>query len=295
MGHQNFAIGKSFITVILALLFSVCQCNWSYGQVDSEIYLAKIDIRENGLHINTPNNISQNPGYDNQPSFDPNTGVLFYARSRNEQTDIAWFDPESRHSGWFSNTPGRSEYSPMRIPGSTAYSAIGLDTTGLQRLYRYVGDVSEVLIPNLEVGYQLWIAADLLACTVLVADQMDLVLVKLGLEPRIIEKRVGRSLHKIPGTEAISYTKPGDTGTEVYQLDLDIGKSTKLTTLPDGVQDMCWLADGAILCGGNNVLQQIKPGKDGNWKIVHQFGSNFGKISRLTTNPSGTLLVLVVE
>lgn len=265
------------------------------AQGDTEIYLLKLQDSSEAFSVVHTANISQNPGYDNQPSFDTNTGVLYYARSRNEQTDIAWFDPESGHSGWISNTPGRSEYSPMRIPGSTAYSAIGLDTTGLQRLYRYDEAISEVILPNLKVGYPLWIDADLLVCTVLVEDQMDLVLVKFEVEQRIVEKRVGRSLHKIPGTRTISYTKPDETGMDVYQLDLDTGKSKKLTTLPDGVQDMCWLPDGSILCGGSNILQQYNPNKDANWQIIHAFSSNFGKISRLTLNPSGTLLALVVE
>lgn len=295
MGPQNLANGTSFFKVTLTVIFILSLWDWGYGQIDSEIYLAKIDISGNGLIISTPNNISQNPGYDNQPSFDSDTGVLYYARSRNKQTDIAWFDPESGQSGWYSNTPGRSEYSPIRIPSSTVFSAIGLDTTGLQRLYSYNEESSEILVPNLKVGYQLWIDTDLLACTVLIADQMDLVLVKFEVEQRIIEKQVGRSLHKIPGTHTISYTKPGDTGIDVYQLDLDTGKSTKLTRLPDGVQDMCWLADGAILCGGDNVLQKFKPGQDGNWQVVHRFSSNFGKISRLTTNPAGTMLAMVVE
>ncbi|MFM1879116.1 MAG: hypothetical protein RLZZ241_1982 [Bacteroidota bacterium] len=295
MGHQNFVSRKSFVTVTLVPLLMLLLCDWGYSQVHSEIYLSKIDIGENNLKINAPFNISQNLGYDNQPSFDPNTGVLYYASNRNEQTDIAWYDPESGHSGWFVNTPGRSEYSPLRIPGSADFSAVGLDTAGLQRLYRYNEDISEVLIPNLKVGYQLWIDSDLLACTVLVANQMDLVLIKFEMEQRIIEKHVGRSLHKIPGTHAISFTKPTETGIDVYRLDLDTGKTTRLTTLPKGVQDMCWTPDGSILCGGNNVLHQFNPGKDPNWQIAHRFNSNFGKISRLTLNHSGNLLALVVE
>jgi hypothetical protein len=293
MGLQNITNRKAFYTATLVVFFVFAQVG--YGQTDSEVYLAYMTFRGDTLKVTSSYNLSQNPGYDNQPTFDSETGVLYYARSRNAQTDIAWFDPESGNTSWYSDTPGRSEYSPMRIPGSGYISAIGLDTTGLQRLYRYSEEGSQLIIPNLKVGYQLWINPDLLVCTVLVEDHMDLVLVKFDKEQQIIDKRVGRSLHKISGTKTISYTKPGDTGIEVYQLDPYTGKTQKITTLPAGVQDMCWLSDGSLLCGGEGVLLRYHPNQDESWKVVHQFKSDFGKISRLAINPSGTQLALVVE
>lgn len=276
-------------------LYAVITIWGAQAQADTEVYLSMLTILEDGLILGNPENISENPGYDNQPAFDPVTGILYYARSRDGQTDIAWMDLESGHSGWYSDTPGRSEYSPLRVPGTESISAIGLDTTGVQLLYSYSGNHSEILIPDLKVGYHLWVDADVLVCTVLIEDRMDLVMIQPeGVQIRL-ENNVGRSLHKIPGRNQVSYTKPVDSGFKIYLLDLETLKSSELTSLPEGVQDVCWLPDGSLLCGGNGVLQRYFLNTDKNWQVAYRFKSDFGTISRLALNQSGTLLALVVE
>ena len=85
--------------------------------------------RPANLKYSSPINISRNPGYDNQPYFLGEDDLL-YARTRNGQTDIARYSLSEKKTTWLSDTPGGSEYSPVKIPGKKAVSSIRLDTDG---------------------------------------------------------------------------------------------------------------------------------------------------------------------
>jgi len=265
------------------------------AQADTEIYLLPLQWEGSSVRFGVPENLTRNPGYDNQPAF-TEEGALLYASTRNGQTDIARLDLASRTLTWLSDTPGGGEYSPLPMPGGDAVSAIRLDTTELQRLYAYRDGESRVLFPDLKVGYQVWAGPDLLVCTVLVEEGMDLVVTRPESGTvSTYQKGVGRSLQRIPKTERISYTSVNDNGLIVKSMDPVSGASEILLTLPEGVQDLCWLPDGSLLCGGDGVLRRWVPGPGAKWQVVHTFSPGFGKISRLAVNESGTLLALVAE
>jgi len=138
---------------------------WAQGE--TEVYL--LDLTQDSP---TPINISHNPDYDNQPSFWDNDHLL-YTRTRAGQTDIVRYKLNSKKTEWLCDTAQGSEYSPLRIPESKTFSAIRLDTTGLQHLYRYSEDgKSELLFSPLKIGYHHWVSATILLCTVLVEDHM---------------------------------------------------------------------------------------------------------------------------
>jgi hypothetical protein len=266
------------------------------AQGDTEIYLLSLSKNGSSLSLGEAANISQNPGYDNQPYF-PDDHQLVYARTRNGQTDIASLDLQSRQLTWQSDTPGGSEYSPATVPQQPAYSAVRLDTSGLQRLYTYSQDgSSRLLVPNEKIGYYLWINPSTLACTVLVAEGMDLVMAHLG-EGRVwkYQKGVGRCLKPVPGRRRFSYTSREKEGWLIKTMDPESGATEQVAFLPEGSQDYCWLPDGSLLCGSGEQLLQMYPKEGSQWEIVHTFPEGFGPISRLAINESGTLLALVAE
>ena len=119
-----------------------------------------LDLEEVDEHVSLSNplNISDNKGYDNQPSFMLGGRELLFTSSRNGQTDIVRYNIRRRSKTWLTNTEG-SEYSPIQIGKSQNFSAILLEKDGTQLLYRYnmrTGE-GEVLIPGLKIGYHAWI------------------------------------------------------------------------------------------------------------------------------------------
>ena len=260
---------------------------WAQGETD--VYL--IDLTTDHP---TPLNISRNPGYDNQPSFWDND-YLLYTRTRAEQTDIVRYHLNSKKMEWLCNTPQGSEYSPLRIPESDAFSAIRLDTTGLQRLYRYdrKGPIS-LVDPNLKIGYHRWISATSLLCTVLVEDHMNLMLVQPDSTATLIAEKVGRSLHRIPNTKQLSFIQQKEGKSVLSSYDPTTQLIQSLLTFPEGVQDVAWLASGTLIFGQGDTLFQWDPTTStevGIWKKLE----GINNISRLAVSPNGKLLALVGE
>ena len=49
---------------------------------DTEIFLATLSIRDGKVEIGKPINISNSPGYDNQPSFTPDGAAVLFTSVR---------------------------------------------------------------------------------------------------------------------------------------------------------------------------------------------------------------------
>lgn len=268
-----------------------------YAQPETDVYLAHYEYQDGVLKVYAPTNISQNPGYDNQPFF-LNNSELVYSRTRNGQTDIAKYGLSDQTTTWLSDTPSGSEYSPMKIPETLAVSSIRLDTTGLQRLYSYPlrGGLPELLIPDLKIGYQLWYNADVLVCTVLIADRMDLVVVNLNDKTQYTyQKNVGRSLHRIPGSDLISYIALEDGAVVVKSMNPLSGATQVIAELPKGVQDMCWLGPNRMICGQGHELLLFDIKEGSGWKQFYALKKTNSIISRLACHPESGNLAMVIE
>lgn len=269
-----------------------------FAQPNTEVYLLDIIETDGNIELSNLRNISNNDGYDNQPSFYDDKTVLF-SSIRNGQTDIAKYDIPSGEISWLTDTPGGSEYSPLRIPGSDDVSAIRLDTNGLQRLYRYDTSTgkSEVIRKDAKVGYHIWHSKDILVNTILVDDRMDLVLsnFKDEINPTV-HKNVGRSLHKIPNTNKISYLSQEAGNTAVLSLNPVTGETSVLQGLPNNINDMCWLPDGRLIFPYGKSIVGVNPETEENPRTLHLFQEEeINNISRMVVSPDGKYLAIVSE
>ena len=266
----------------------------SLAQGETDIYLISVEPQSDSLQLGIPENITRNPGYDNQPAFTPE-GKLLYSRTRDGQTDIAAYDPGTAATEWITDTPGGSEYSPLPIPGSKDYSAIRLDTNGLQRLYRYKNGKPKLLVPDQKIGYQVWVNPELLVCTVLVEGGMDLVVIgPAGGSVYTFQKNVGRSLQRIPGSDRISFVALESGEAVLQSMDPVSGATSAITPLPEGVQDVVWLSGTTLLCGKGNQIMRWDAEEEAGWRPVYRMPQDTGDISRMALSPEGNLLALVI-
>lgn len=284
----------------ILLILIICACaTISSAQTDTEVFVVALETNSEGMSFNALQNISNNPGYDNQPSF-YNDNLVLFSSTRNGQTDIAAYSLNRDSLQWKSATKDGSEYSPLKIPGKRSISAIRLDTDGTQLLYEYNFNTgsSRALLRDLKVGYHLWYDPDILVSSVLVDNRMDLVVSNLKDGTNYtFQKNVGRSIHKIPNSDLISFIgKEGDV-LEIKSMNPISGATKTLAALPPGVQDICWLINGSILAGNGNQIIQLTPDTDDNqWKVVAEFPkSKISKISRIASNKISGKLAFAAE
>ncbi|MEC7262778.1 MAG: nuclear transport factor 2 family protein [Bacteroidota bacterium] len=268
------------------------------AQPSTEIYLFDLSFQNGVPLLSNPKNISNNDGYDNQPSFWDDDTVLF-ASTRDDQTDIKRLNiNEGSTYKWLTNTPTGSEYSPLKIPAKNAFSAIRLDLDGLQQLYEYdlkTGDSSP--ITNLKIGYHVWVNKDLLVATVLTENRMDLVVINLKDNSHFtVQKNVGRSLHKIPGSNRISYIDKSKKHWEIKSMDPVSGSTNSVAKTFENEEDVCWLDENTLITGHEKSLLtfDVKNGVD--WEPLMTFNlEEINKISRIAINSSKTRLAFVAE
>ncbi len=270
-----------------------------WAQTETEVYLFDLEVNNGKPVLTNPKNISNNPGYDNQPSFWDDDTVLF-ASTREKQTDILQFNVnKGSTSTWLTYTTAGSEYSPLRIPEKNAISAIRLDMDGLQRLYEYNFKTSESTpITDLKIGYHVWFNDHILVATVLVENRMDLKIINLeeGTQ-KTVYQNVGRSLHNIPDTDLISFIGKKSNTWQILSLDPITGESKKITNTYDHEEDLCWLDENTIVTGAGKKLLALDVSPEGSdWETIIEFDQEeINNISRIAISPNSKRLAFVAE
>lgn len=282
----------------LVAIFYVAFSMTAMGQ-NTEVYLFDLDIELGSPVLTNPKNISNNEGYDNQPSFLNNNTILF-SSTRDGQTDILRFNiEEGSTASWVSNTPAGSEYSPLKIPGKNAVSAIRLDLDGTQLLHQYDLETgaSTPILENLKVGYHVWANDSVVVSSVLTGNRMDLVVSNLSNgSNKTVQKNVGRSLWKIPNSNLISYISKETAKWEIKSLDPGNGKTKKITQTYGNSEDMCWLDENIMLTGSRKSILKFDVTLDIEWQIAKKFRQDeINNISRIAVNPKGNRLAFVSE
>mgnify|MGYP000551360324 FL=1 len=285
---------KIFILIIFFISSSVL------SQTNTEIHVFDIVKKGESYILKNGKNISKNTGYDSQPFFYENDKVLF-ASEKNGQTEIVLSNLNStnKNLNYRSNTPNGGEYSPQRIPNSSQISAVRLDNDGLQRFYKYdrKSKKSTELIPDLKVAYPAWFDENTLVASVIVNDSLHLIISDLKSKTNTtVAKIVGRSVHKIPNTELMSFiSKENDKYWLLKSLNPKT-KEIKTITSVGKTEDVTWLPNGTLLLPNQSTIYQFNPKIDKNPKLFFSFSDeNINNISRMAVNSEGTKIAIVAE
>ena len=283
---------KKFLFLILLSGFS------AFAQTNTEVFLFDLVKTEDGYALRNKKNISSNKGYDSQPHFYDDNTILF-SSTRNGQTDVAKYTINDSLKVFLNSTPKGGEYSPQRIPGSDNFSAVRLDNSGLQRFYSYdikTGKPKE-LIRSLKVAYPVWFNKKIVVSAVIGKNSLDLVTSDLQYESNFtLQKNIGRSLHKIPNTNKVSYISKKEGTWQIRSLDVGKLKTEKIVDINGKYEDMCWLSNGSILLARKNQILIYNPKTDTDWKVMAAINdSEIQNISRITVSPDGSKIAIVGE
>lgn len=278
------------------LALSLFATSFVVAQKNPDVFLISVDNNEEGTIVSGLQNISMDPGYDNQPSFGTDD-LLLFSGNNNGQTDIFQLHSRMGRKMLVGGLASGGEYSPQLIPDGSGIAAVRLDTTGLQRLYAYdKSGVSKVLIPDLMVAYYTFFDTDKIVGCYIEDDGLNLFVYDRN-ENKVytLLKDVGRSFHKVPGQGSVSYSVPNEQGQqEVYLLDMETLESFFVTQLPIGVSDYAWLDDSRIVIGSNSSLFVYDTFDKKDWEKFADLDSGvITEISRIAVSPSGNRIALV--
>ena len=269
---------------------------------DTDIFLAPIKRVGDSLVIGPATNITRRLGYDNQPSFLPNSrGLLYTVVGADAQADIWRYDIAERRTSRVTSTT-ESEYSAAVMPGGLRMSVIRVEADSTQRLWSFALDGSnpQVLLTALKpVGYHAWLSPTKLATFVLGTPATLHVIDSDGGHDEIRARNVGRALHRIPGKDAFSYTQRDSAGAFwiMTQSVSDQSESLLVRAVPDN-EYHAWTPDAILLSATGGVLVRWNRALDATraWVPVADLAkSGVKNVSRLAVSPDGKWLAFVAE
>lgn len=281
---------NQFISIVI-LFFSF----GSFAQSGTEVFLFEIKRGKSKLEIRKPVNVSDNKGYDNQPSF-TNDGYLLYTSWRNGNTDLIKYNLNSKEKTYLTETPA-GEYSPTQMPDGQFLSTITLENSGRQLLWKYALNGSlegEELVPYLKIGYHVWLNADTLFAFVLGPQPTLQLIDKPSQRAEIVTDNIGRSLHVIPGSGDLSYVKKEENEWLIMQYHIGSDSSTVLTPTLSHTEDMCWYDEETILMGKDDLLY-VWSASTGWVQIANLSLWKLAGITRLAVSPDKKYLAVVVN
>jgi tricorn protease-like protein len=269
-----------------------------YAQTGSEIFLFDLQSKKAKLTLSNPKNITNHTGYDNQPSFHSEKPLIYYSSFNDDgRSDIKIFNYKTGETTNLTITTER-EYSPTLTPDQKFISCIIQRDNNAQDLGKYPveGGQPTVIIDNLIVGYHVWINDTRLLLFVLGEPQTLRLYDTKTKTDKIIAEKIGRSLHAIPGQNAMSFVhKVSDSEWIIKRFDKTTGAITDIATTLPGREDLCWTPDGKIIMSDGSKIYWLDPAKEKQWtEISMPVNEKVKGITRLSINKKGTQLAVVV-
>jgi len=280
-----------------SLLLSIAFVLSSHAQTGTDIILYDVKINSKGISLSNPVNITNHPGYDNQPFF-YKSFIYYSSATDTSQMDIRKYDIKTGSTTTFTNTI-ENEFSPTVTSDRKFISCILQRKNGKQDLVKYPikGGNEIIIIDDLKVGYHTWMDNNNLLLFVLEDSNKNALYhynVAAKSSTRITEG-IGRSLHKIPGSNAFSFIKKTNDNWTINKVDRNFLKPGVIKSTLQKREDITWTTKGWIISSDGTDMFYSMPGKTGWEKIVVSSTIILKNITRLAINKANTKLAVVIS
>jgi hypothetical protein len=274
----------------------------------TDIYLAPLRMDAGKPVLGAPVNITQRPGYDNQPSFTRDSrSILFTSVRADAQADIYRYDLRTKAITRVTATAPESEYSATVYGDGTRFSAIRVEADSTQRLwsFRLDGSDARVLFERIKpVGYHAWVDSTTIAMFVLGKPNALVIADTRGGSVDTLARDVGRSLVPLPNGVGFSFVQRlPDSSWALTAVDVRGSLRERhtmvmpLVRMPAGADYIVWLEPAVALAGAGNALWLWRAtDKSGQWTQVADL-TRYGlrHLSRLALSPDHAWLAIVAE
>lgn len=269
----------------------------TFGQVpETDIWLFKIDKKENKYIYSNPLNITHRVGYDNQPTFSlDGKSILYVCIDSSKQADIYQYTISKKQSVNITKSEV-SEYSPTILPNGLGFSAVVVEKDSSQRVWKFNLDGTFNSIAHQgtdSVGYHTWLNNDTLMHYKLTNPHSLRVLNLKTNEDAWICDNPCRAFKKIGNTSQVIYAIK-DSSSVVFRIYNPALRESKIyTTYPSANEDFIWHSELGLIKSENADLMRYNE-QTKSWEILFSF-SNLGikKITRFVFDSKTKQLAIV--
>jgi WD40-like Beta Propeller Repeat len=268
-------------------------------QGSSDIFLVRLRDDGGRTLVDSVRRVTNRDGYDNQPSFTPDgTAILYTSIDAAGQADIRRYDIVRGTDAPLIRTSPESEYSAAVMPGGQRIAVIRVERDSTQRLWSFRTDGSDprVVLENVKpAGYFAFLDANRIALFVLGNPAtLQLADVRTGAS-RLLANGIGRSLHRVPGRDAVSFVSRPENGQGwISILDLRTDSTTRVVQPFAENEYHAWTADGELVTGRGGKLYRMRPGRDSGWvELADLAPFGVAGISRLAVSADARTIAIV--
>lgn len=266
------------------------------AQGGTDVWVVSLNTRGDTIAVGTPRNLTQRPGYDNQPAFVPNgTAILYTSIREDAQADIWRVSTDGGAPARLTVT-SESEYSATPMPNGRGFSVIRVEADSTQRLWEFdwYGTARAVILPALKpVGYHVWVNPRQLGAFVL-GSPNALVLADVFSEGvDTLARGIGRAFAKVPGAEGFTFVHfHGDTSV-IGMVDAATGGVKRVIHPPPGGEYHVLLPGGVVIASSGSKLYRSRGTE---WIVLADFAAlGVRNITRIALSPQRDQLAFVAD
>lgn len=295
-------IRRNLLTLLF--LFSILFSLQAQGSFDLISLDTKKSFGKFKIIPGSARNITDSPGYANQPKFINKDQLVFSSRPDTGRNDIVMYNFDTGNFTNLTRTPDKSEFSPALTDCGEYVSAVTVEEDSTQRIWLYpinMGEPELLYDDMMPVEYYAW--HNNIAAMSLLGNPNRLVYPYSKDEKVTIAENVGRSINKRPKSNEVTFLNAasnvvvdGKKAMEIHSYDLKKQLTKNLGLSLEGSEDFIWIDKNTLLMarGKDLYLRNVK--KKISWeKIASVSLPGYKDITRLALSPKGDKLVLVME
>lgn len=263
---------------------------------ETDIYLVQAMFRPGSIAFGGVKNLTERPGYDNQPYFDQAGNLLYVSIRQDQQAEIYKYDMEKKFISKFTVSKV-SEYSPKPSPDGKFISHVTVEADSTQRLWKTdvaSGLFTEILAKNTDsVGYYTWINDSIIAFAK-ITKPMSLwsLNIRSGKES-FLASDIGRSL-SVSASGLLYFTQMREGKRWLMRREAN-ETLLPLIEFQDGAsEDFCFAPGNLIMNGRKSNLFWTDHDFTKGWRMVSDWEkSGIKNIQRVAVSPDGKWLSFV--
>lgn len=269
---------------------------------ECDIFLFDLAESESDLKVSGGINITNRPGYDNQPWFTPQSNSILFSANRDPfRTDVYEYFIETGKTQQVTDSSDQ-EYSPQITPDNKTLSFVTDGATANQSIWfldRGTRDPQWLLKHQGErepVGYYSWNhQTGYILFWSRYGFSMRLVHQTKDLSHYVTGNAIPTTPHIIPGTDRFSFMhQQGNGEVWIKELNPETMAVRPLTSVIGSNRNYGWTPLGKILMCDGTRLHRWSPKTKDKWEFVVDLDS-FGMkgVTRVAVSPDGKKLAVV--